>query len=364
MHVLNVVGARPNMMKIAPLSKEMGRHNDLQETLLHTGQHYDANMSQIFFDELSIPQPDIYLGIGSGSHAEQTGKIMVEFEKVLAAQKPDIVLVVGDVNSTLACSIVAAKMTVPVVHVEAGLRSFDRTMPEEINRIVTDALSDLLFTTSHNANENLIREGISEEKIFFVGNLMIDTLKTHLPKAKSLETPKSFGLESGNYALLTVHRASNVDDPAVLQQIIDALVSIHQDIPIVFPAHPRTVKRISDFGFQSRLDAMPNFKIVPPQGYLAFLDLMAHAKLVLTDSGGVQEETTILNVPCLTLRNNTERPVTVTDGTNIMVGLDTDRIVSTTRQILAGESTPGQGPELWDGHTAQRIVKILQQQMN
>ena len=298
MHILNVVGARPNLMKIAPLVEEMQHYPDIQQTLLHTGQHYDARMSQIFFDELGIPQPDVYLGVGSGSHAEQTARVMVAFEKVLLEQKADVVVVVGDVNSTLACAITAAKLLVPVAHVEAGLRSFDRRMPEEINRIVTDALSDILFTTSLNANQNLQREGVSADQIFLVGNVMIDTLKRHCTQAKSMGTSAQFGLERDGYALLTLHRPSNVDDPVVFSRIIDALTTIQQEIPILFPAHPRTVRRIEEFGFQSRLNAAPNLRLIPPQGYLAFLDLMMHARLVLTDSGGIQEETTALGVSC------------------------------------------------------------------
>jgi len=359
MQVLNVVGARPNLMKIAPLVEEMRRYPDIRQTLLHTGQHYDDKMSQVFFDQLSIPRPDIYLGVGSGSHAEQTARVMVAFEKVLLEERPDVVVVVGDVNSTLACAVTAAKLWVPVAHVEAGLRSFDRRMPEEINRIVTDALSDFLFTTSRGANEHLEREGIAPEKIFFVGNVMIDTLHKHRARAEQLGTPARFGLRPGGYALLTLHRPSNVDVPEVFSGILDALATIQRDLPILFPAHPRTVKRIAEFGFAERLATAPDLRIVEPLGYLEFLDLMIHARLVLTDSGGIQEETTILGVPCLTLRENTERPVTIVEGTNTLVGADQARIVAETRRILAGEGKTGRVPELWDGHAAGRIVKIL-----
>ena len=359
MRVLNVVGARPNLMKIAPLVEEMRRYPDIRQRLLHTGQHYDEAMSQVFFDELGIPRPDIYLGVGSGSHAEQTARVMVGFEQVLQEERPDVVVVVGDVNSTLACAITAAKVGVPLAHVEAGLRSFDRTMPEEINRIVTDALADFLFTTSREANENLRREGIPAEKVFFVGNVMIDTLLRHRERARTLGTPARFGLQAGRYALLTLHRPSNVDDPAVFSSILEALVEIQRELPILFPIHPRTAGRLRDFGLEKRLEAAPNLRLVEPLGYLEFLDLMMHARVVLTDSGGIQEETTILGIPCLTLRENTERPVTLTEGTNTLVGSDPVRIVDGVRRILAGESKAGRVPELWDGHAGRRIVEIL-----
>lgn len=359
MNILNVVGARPNLMKIAPLVEEMQRYPDLHQTLLHTGQHYDARMSQIFFDELGIPRPDIYLGIGSGSHAEQTARVMTAFEQVLLEHKPDLVVVVGDVNSTLACTITAAKLLVPVAHIEAGLRSFDRAMPEEINRIVTDALSDLLFTTSRDADENLLHEGIPAEKIFFVGNVMIDTLYKHRTRAQTLGTPARFNLQPGGYALLTLHRPSNVDEPEALKGILEALVNIQHDLPILFPAHPRTVRRLQEFGCQDMLAAAPNLHLVEPLGYLDFLDLMMHARLILTDSGGIQEETTILGVPCLTLRENTERPVTISEGTNELVGIAPQQIVAAAQKVIAGDSKVGRIPELWDGHAAERIVSIL-----
>jgi UDP-N-acetylglucosamine 2-epimerase (non-hydrolysing) len=361
--ILNVVGARPNLMKIAPLVEEMRRYPDIQQTLLHTGQHYDDKMSQIFFDQLGIPRPDVYLGVGSGSHAEQTARVMVEFEQVLLPDKPDVIVLVGDVNSTLACTITAAKLQVPVAHVEAGLRSFDRTMPEEINRIVTDALSDFLFTTSRDADENLLREGVAAEKIFFVGNVMIDTLLKHREHARRLGAPACFGMQPGNYALLTLHRPSNVDAPEVLVGILDALSTLQHDLPILFPAHPRTIRRIAEFGFLERLEAAPNLHVLEPLGYLEFLDLMMHARLTLTDSGGIQEETTILGVPCLTLRENTERPITITEGTNILVGTDPACIVAQTRRILSGGSKAGHVPELWDGQAAKRIVAVLKEKL-
>jgi len=363
MRVLNVVGARPNLMKIAPLVEEMRRYPDIRQRLLHTGQHYDEAMSQVFFDELGIPRPDIYLGVGSGSHAEQTARVMVGFEQVLLEERPDVVVVVGDVNSTLACAITAAKVGVPLAHVEAGLRSFDRRMPEEINRIVTDALADFLFTTSREANENLRREGISEEKVFFVGNVMIDTLLQHRERARTLGTPARFGLQAGRYALLTLHRPSNVDDPVVFSGILDALAQIQTALSILFPVHPRTAQRLCDFGFAERLAAAPNLRLVEPLGYLEFLDLMMHAWVILTDSGGIQEETTILGIPCLTLRENTERPVTITEGTNTLVGSDPARIIAEVRRILAGESKAGRIPELWDGRAAGRIVAVLRERL-
>ncbi len=288
---------------------------------------------------------------------------MVAFEDTLDEHKPDLVVVVGDVNSTLACSITAAKLWLPVAHVEAGLRSFDRKMPEEINRIVTDTLSDFLFTTSREADENLLREGIPLEKIFFVGNVMIDTLNKHRARAKQLDTPARFGLKPGHYALLTLHRPSNVDVPEAFSGILEALTVIQCDLPILFPAHPRTVKRITEFGFAKRLAAAPNLRLVEPLGYLEFLDLMMHAQLVLTDSGGIQEETTILGVPCLTIRENTERPITISQGTNLLVGPDPARIIATAQDVLAGCSKAGRLPELWDGRTAERIVSILQKQL-
>ncbi len=360
MKIINVVGARPNMMKIAPIVAAMQKRDGVEQLLLHTGQHYDQKMSQIFFDELGIPKPDIYLGIGSGSHAEQTARVMLAFEKVLLEHQPDAVVVVGDVNSTMACAITATKMHIPVAHVEAGLRSFDHDMPEEINRLITDAIADMLLTTSRNANKNLQNKGVPAEKIFFVGNVMIDTLTQHRDKAKKLKTADKHNLKAGNYALLTLHRPSNVDNPDVFGGILDALTTIQQDIPILFPAHPRTRKQMEEFGFAERLAAAPNLHIIEPLGYLAFLDLMMHARMMLTDSGGIQEETTILGVPCLTLRANTERPITITEGTNILVGSDPEKIIAAATAVLTGNSKSGNIPELWDGRSADRIVTALQ----
>jgi UDP-N-acetylglucosamine 2-epimerase (non-hydrolysing) len=370
--VIHVVGARPNFMKIAPIMEEMAKYPEqFQQVLVHTGQHYDDNMSQVFFKDLGIPKPDLYLGVGSGSHAEQTAGIMVEFEKVVSGERPDLVVVVGDVNSTMACAIVAAKLWVPVAHVEAGLRSFDRRMPEEINRVVTDALSDYLFTTCQDANENLRQEGISEERIFFVGNVMIDTLLKHKERASALGVLGQYGLDPGKYALVTLHRPSNVDEPTVLKGILEALGEIAKRLPVVFPAHPRTQERISEFGLGDLIQSPEPFAelgsgkqenkpwLMEPLGYLEFLGLMADARLVLTDSGGIQEETTILGVPCLTLRENTERPITVTEGTNLVVGSHKERIAAEALRILEGERKAGRVPELWDGRAAERIVDVL-----
>jgi UDP-N-acetylglucosamine 2-epimerase (non-hydrolysing) len=351
MKVLNVVGARPNFMKIAPIVQEMKQTPGLEGILVHTGQHYSEGMSDVFFRDLDIPAPDVHLGVGSGSHAEQTARIMVEFEKVCLEQNPDLVLVVGDVNSTMACTIVAAKLLVPVAHVEAGLRSFDRSMPEEINRVVTDALASILFTTSRDADENLKREGVDASKIFFVGNVMIDTLLKHSKKAAAIEMDKP-----QQYALVTLHRPSNVDNANVLGSILDALKEISASIPVLFPIHPRTAKCVRDFGL-----SMNGIRTMDPLGYLEFLHLEANATVVLTDSGGLQEETTILGVPCLTLRNNTERPVTITQGTNTMVGTDKARIVEAFRRIMAEPQKPPNAPEFWDGHAAERIVRVIRE---
>ena len=349
MKILNVVGARPNFMKIAPIVEEMKKVPDLNGILVHTGQHYDEEMSDVFFRDLGIPVPDVHLGVGSGTHAGQTARVMVEFEKVCVDEKPDLVVVVGDVNSTMACTIVAAKLLIPVAHVEAGLRSFDRAMPEEINRLVTDTLAHILFTTSRDADENLKREGVDPQKIHFVGNVMIDTLLKHRKKAAELKVNKP-----QKYALVTLHRPSNVDDSQVLGAILQALEEISKSIPVIFPIHPRTAKRVEEFGL-----SMNGIRTLPPQGYLEFLNLMSTATIVLTDSGGLQEETTILGVPCLTLRYNTERPVTITHGTNIMVGPDKDRILDAYGRITNGDWRASGPPEFWDGHAAERIIRVI-----
>jgi len=357
-----VAGARPNFMKIAPLWRELRKFpSQFSSYIIHTGQHYDYEMSRIFFKNLRLPRPHFHLEVGSASHTEQTAKIMVRFEKVVCQQMPDIVVVVGDVNSTLACSLVSAKLKVPLAHVEAGLRSFDREMPEEINRVVTDALSDYLFTTCEDANENLRREGISKEKIFFVGNVMIDSLLSLKREAQRRNTWKSFGLKKKGYALLTLHRPENVDKKEVFVNILEAFKKVGNRIPIIFPIHPRAAKQVRKFKLEKYFNSQSNAGIfrVKPLGYIDFLNLMSNSKLMLTDSGGIQEETTVLNIPCLTLRKNTERPVTVKQGTNIVVGADPRRIVRETTRIIKGEEKKGRIPPLWEGEAAQRIVKVL-----
>ncbi len=355
--ILHVVGARPNFIKIAPVMHEMRKYPEaFQQILVHTGQHYDENMSQVFIEELELPQPDVNLEVGSGSHAQQTALIMQRFEPVLLDYKPDWVLVPGDVNSTMACALVASKLGVKVAHIEAGLRSFDRTMPEEINRIVTDHLSDLLFTTEPSGNENLRREGVSEEKIRFVGNPMIDTLMRLLPKTETRwpGLQERFGL-NGCFVLVTLHRPSNVDDPGTLHEIIAALAEISQQAKVVFPVHPRTRQRIASLDIRQPSDALI---LTEPLGYLDFLTLERHASLVLTDSGGVQEETTYLGVPCLTARPNTERPVTVTQGTNRLVASRAAELI-VAAMLGVPKSADTARLELWDGCAATRIVSAL-----
>lgn len=361
-HILCVVGARPNFMKIAPIMRAIAAHGGLRASLVHTGQHYDSAMKQSFFDQLGIPEPDVDLGVGSGTHAEQTANIMLRFEPELLRLDPGAVLVVGDVNSTVACALVAVKHRVPVIHVEAGLRSFDRAMPEEINRLLTDQISNLLFTTEKHAEGNLTREGISADNVHFVGNVMIDTLHFNLPTAiaASVTLAKAGMPVSGDYALLTLHRPSNVDDAVTLRGLLDVLLELHGTTPLVFPVHPRTRQRIQDIGYDERLREA-GVALLEPQGYREMLGLMRDARVVLTDSGGIQEETTALGVPCLTLRENTERPITVTEGTNTVVGTNRDAIRRAHAEVLAGEGKGGRQPELWDGHAAERIVEYLQQ---
>lgn len=359
MRIVNVVGARPNFMKMAPLMAEYTRHPDeFAPVLVHTGQHYDDNMSNLFFDELHLPKPDVYLGVGSGSHAEQTARVMIELEKLLLAQRPDLVMVVGDVNSTLAAALVAAKLCIPLAHVEAGLRSFDRTMAEEINRLVTDSLSDYCFTTCADADENLLREGIAREKIFFVGNLMIDTLLKLRDESLKSNIRGKLQLD-GDYGYVTLHRASNVDSKKVLSGILSALEAIQKRVALAFPVHPRTRARLEEFGFWDRVNQWANTRIVEPLGYLDSLCLMGGAKLVLSDSGGIQEETTVLGVPCLTLRKNTDRPVTVTEGTSTLVGTDPKVIIAEATKIVEGSRKNGRVPKYWDGKAASRIIKRL-----
>jgi len=355
MHILHVAGARPNFIKVAPVMAALAQRN-IRQTLVHTGQHYDANMSEIFFRQLGIPEPDVNLGVGSGSHARQTAEIMIRIEPVLLEHKPDLVLVYGDVNSTVAAALVCAKLLIPVGHVEAGLRSFDRTMPEEINRLLTDQIADLLFTPSDDGDENLLREGVAPEKIHRVGNVMIDTLVRLLPMAQRSGILNDLGLRPQNYGLITLHRPSNVDRLAKLHEIMTALADISREIPLVFPVHPRTRQRLQDLRFESRDSRL---RLIEPLGYLDFIALQHQATLVITDSGGIQEETTYLGVPCLTVRKNTERPVTVTLGTNTLVGEDMDRLRDEVRRILAGDGKQGQVPPLWDGHAAERIAKAI-----
>ena len=363
MKIINIVGARPNFMKMAPIIEALNRYpDDFDHLLVHTGQHYDQKMSKAFFDDLGMPKPDIDLGVGSGSHAEQTARIMVEFEKVCLSEKPDLVIVVGDVNSTMACTITAKKLGIKVAHVEAGLRSRDMSMPEEINRLCTDVLCDYLFTTDRLADENLRTEGVPAEKIHFVGNVMIDTLVHHREKAAQLNLLTEMGLAPQGYATLTLHRPGNVDDKETLQGILDALKEISQQLPILFPIHPRTRKMVETFGFQDYFSTgskVEGIWLTEPLGYLEFLHLNMNAKLVLTDSGGLQEETTVLGVPCITMRPNTERPITCVEGTNVLVGSHREDILNAAQEVLAGKGSAGQIPEKWDGAAAERIVGVL-----
>ncbi len=357
--IMNVVGARPNFMKMAPLMAEFKKHPQIEATLIHTGQHYDEKMSGLFFDDLGIPKPDVYLGVGSHNHGTQTGKIMIDFEKVLLEDKPDLVVVVGDVNSTIACGLVAVKQGVKLAHVEAGLRSFDRTMPEEINRVLTDQISDFLFITEKSGEENLLKEGIDKAKIHFVGNVMIDTLLHHLQRAENSKVLTELNLEPTEFAVLTLHRPSNVDAKEQFLEIFTALAEIQKRIKIVFPIHPRSRQRLEQFGLSDRSGELPNLIMTDPLGYMDFLQLMSNAKFVLTDSGGIQEETTVMNIPCLTLRQSTERPVTVSQGSNLVIGSRADRIVEESMRILNGDFKTGRRPELWDGRAAERIVNVL-----
>jgi UDP-N-acetylglucosamine 2-epimerase (non-hydrolysing) len=359
MKIVYVVGARPNYMKIAPLMKAVQRAGIAEQKLVHTGQHYDAAMSDVFFTDLGMPVPDIHLGVGSGSHAEQTAKVMVGFEKVCVTEKPDLVVVAGDVNSTLACAIDAAKERIACAHVEAGLRSFDMRMPEEVNRIVTDRLCEILLTPSCDGDDNLAREGVPPERIFRVGNVMIDTLREHLVRARATGSPERLGVAAGRYAVVTLHRPSNVDNPAVLGDLLSAFEAIQCEVPVVFPIHPRTRRRLDEYGLLSRRPAMPRLILCDPLGYLEFMGLTSQAALVLTDSGGLQEETTALGIPCLTLRENTERPVTISEGTNTLVGVDPQRIATEALAALGGRGKAGRIPALWDGRASERIVDVF-----
>lgn len=357
--VLNVVGARPNFMKIGPVIDGL-KAQGIAAPLLHTGQHYDEAMSRRIFADLGLPIPDIDLEVGSGSHAQQTAETMRRFEPVLDELRPDAVLVVGDVNSTIACALVAAKKGIKVIHVEAGLRSFDRTMPEEVNRVLTDQLSDFLFTTERDAEVNLAREGIDPSRIFFVGNVMIDTLLRNLARAVPATTILN-GLAEG-YALVTLHRPSNVDEPEVLAALIGCLADMAAELPVVFPAHPRTRSRIEAAGLLGRVEAA-GIRLLGPQGYLEMLGLMRSARMVVTDSGGLQEESTALGVPCLTVRENTERPITIAEGTNTLVGTRPDAILAAGRDVLATGGKVGRIPELWDGRAGERIAAIIRERL-
>jgi UDP-N-acetylglucosamine 2-epimerase (non-hydrolysing) len=358
-NIVVVAGARPNFMKIAPLMHELNRRGNFVAHLVHTGQHYDDAMSNNFFRDLGIPEPDTNLGVGSGSHGEQTAQVLIQMEILLQERRPDALVVVGDVNSTLAASLAAVKLQIPIAHVEAGLRSGDRTMPEEINRILTDSISTWLFTTEPDGDRNLLHEGADPSRIHRVGNVMIDTLLANLERSKKLNTLSDLNLEPGGYGLLTLHRPANVDDTDTLRSLFGALEEFHRDLPIIFPVHPRTAAAIKEhLGGEQ-----PGLRTTEPLGYLDFLQLMANARLVLTDSGGIQEETTALRVSCLTLRENTERPITVTQGTNTIVGLNPQVILSEARKILSEQGKQGQIPDLWDGEAAPRIVDILERDL-
>jgi UDP-N-acetylglucosamine 2-epimerase (non-hydrolysing) len=363
--VINVVGARPNFMKVAPVVEAMKRRGaDFAPLVVHTGQHYDAQMSDAFFRDLGLPEPNVYLGVGSGSHAQQTAAVMQSFEPIVLREKPDWVLVVGDVNSTLACALVCSKLGVKVAHVEAGLRSRDRTMPEEINRLLTDQIADLLLTPSQDGDANLRAEGIPDERIRFVGNVMIDSLFNQLKRAEASRIREDLEITGRDYATLTLHRPSNVDDPATFSRILDALEEVAGRLPIVFPVHPRTRARLDEFSLTERVSRCENLRLIEPLGYLDFLRLYSGARLVLTDSGGIQEETTALSIPCLTLRENTERPITVEMGTNTIVGTNTQRITRAAFAALDTARQPAAGariPPLWDGQTADRILDALQE---
>jgi UDP-N-acetylglucosamine 2-epimerase (non-hydrolysing) len=346
-------------MKVAPVMNALRAHAQVEQSLVHTGQHYDQKMSKVFFEELGMPRPDVDLGIGSGPHGEQTGRMMIELEREFLDLKPDCVVVVGDVNSTLAAALVAAKLGLVCAHIEAGLRSFDRTMPEEINRIVTDRLAEILLTPSADADQNLLDEGAPADTIHRVGNVMIDTLMAHLDRAQARGMPGRLALSPGEYAVATLHRPANVDHAEVLGSLLGVLEWTQQQIPVVLPLHPRTKKRLEELSLLERARAMPNLHLTEPLGYLDFLGLTSAARFVLTDSGGLQEETTVLGIPCLTLRPNTERPVTVSTGTNTIVGSDPKVVIDAVARILRGDGKVGTLPELWDGRTSGRIAQVL-----
>jgi UDP-N-acetylglucosamine 2-epimerase (non-hydrolysing) len=358
--IISVVGARPNFMKVAPLHRELQKFSNLVEHLIcHTGQHYDFEMSRVFFEDLSLPSPNFYLGIGSGSHAEQTGRIMIEFEKVCLEAKPDLVIVVGDVNSTIAATLTACKLGIKTAHIEAGLRSFDRTMPEEINRIATDSICDFLFVTEESGMKNLLKEGHSIEQIFFVGNTMIDSLIHILPIIDKSDIIDRLQLQGKDFAVMTLHRPSNVDEKEQLSQIIDVIDFICQNLILVLPLHPRTKKNLENFNLIERVEKIENLILTEPLGYIDFVKLMKNSRFVITDSGGIQEETTYLGIPCITMRTTTERPVTCEIGTNLLVPPEKHKLIEAVKQVLSGQLKSASIPPLWDGKTAQRIVDIL-----
>ncbi|MBW6516853.1 MAG: UDP-N-acetylglucosamine 2-epimerase (non-hydrolyzing) [Candidatus Cloacimonetes bacterium] len=357
-----IVGARPNFMKIAPLYRELEKKKDIfKVSLIHTGQHYDEKMSELFFDDLEMPKPDVYLNVGSGTHGEQTARIIERYEEfILSSTPPDLVVVAGDVNSTFACALVAKKLCIPVAHLEAGLRSYDERMPEEINRVLTDRISDILLTPSIDANKNLEKEGIDPKKIFFVGNIMIDSLVEQLEKAKKSKIKKTLGLDNDEqYILTTLHRPSNVDEREGLKTILYAFAEIGKSIKIIFPMHPRTQKNIDRLGLAEMVENTPGLLISEPIGYHDFIKMEMEASLVLTDSGGIQEETTYFGIPCLTLRENTERPITITQGTNQLVQLDTESIVNATLDVLKRKRKKRTVPKFWDGKTGERVVEVI-----
>jgi UDP-N-acetylglucosamine 2-epimerase (non-hydrolysing) len=361
MKLMLIAGARPNFMKIAPITRELARHPDIDAVFVHTGQHYDEQMSELFFRQLGLPEPDINLEVGSGSHAIQTAALMTRFEPVLLEQQPDAVLVVGDVNSTIACGLVAVKLGVPLIHVEAGLRSGDRSMPEEINRLLTDAISDLLFCTEQAGVDNLAREGVDGAKVHLVGNVMIDTLLQNQARFAESRILDEFGLVPERFAVLTLHRPSNVDDAEIFSGLLDALEVVQAEQPVIFPVHPRTRSRLETFGFGARIEGMTQLRLVDPVGYLDFQRLVSTARVVLTDSGGIQEETTVLGVPCLTLRANTERPATIEHGSNRVVGMRPGDIIAAYREVMDGPARISRVPPLWDGKAAERIVAVLRE---
>ena len=360
MKVIQVVGARPNFMKVAPLHRAIQKLAGWTSKIVHTGQHFDAKMSDVFFTQLELPEPDFFLGIGGGSHTEVTAKIMVAFEKIVEAEKPDLIIVVGDVTSTLACTLVAIKMGIKVAHVEAGLRSFDRTMPEELNRILTDSVADYLFVTEESGMQHLKNEGVADERVFFAGNVMIDSLVRYQEKAKTTKILEDLGVVNSHYIVMTMHRPANVDTEKGLQSILELIELSSQDTKIIFPIHPRTRAHMEKFGLADRLDQAKNLIMTEPLGYLEFIQLMSNATAILTDSGGIQEETTYLGVPCLTFRDSTERPITVSLGTNqLLSDLDPKKTYAALKEILAGKVKKGSIPPLWDGKAAERIAAKL-----